>query len=93
MHTSRDEPDCQLDESCSKGNAVAMRINELVRDTYHVARTLRQEILDMKTPQWPPFPSDISEAEKLVKVPNLLYNFLAWLMCEDVPYPTFEPIV
>lgn len=93
MHTSRDEPDCQLDESCSKGNAAAMRINELVRDTYHVARTLRREILDMKTPQWPPSPSDISEAEKLVKVPNLLYNFLAWLMCEDVPSPTFEPIV
>ena len=48
MHTLSDESDCQLDESCSKGNATALRINELVRYTYHVARTLHQEVFDMK---------------------------------------------
>ena len=46
MHTSMDEPGCQFDESCSKGNDAALRMNELVRDTYHVACTLRQRVLD-----------------------------------------------
>ena len=78
MHTSRDEPDCQLDESCSKWNAAALRTDELVWDTYHVACTLHREVLDMKTPHWPP--SDVSVPEKSVNVPNLLYNFLAWLV-------------
>ena len=30
MHTLRDESNCQLDESCSKENAAALRMNELV---------------------------------------------------------------
>ena len=30
VHTSRDEPRCQLNKSCSKEDAVALRMNELV---------------------------------------------------------------
>ena len=50
MHTLRDESDCQLDESCPKGNSAALRMNELVQGTctYHVAHTLCQEVLQMK---------------------------------------------
>ena len=31
---------------------------------------------------WPPFVSDISEAN--ISIPNLAYNFLAWTLVEDV---------
>ena len=79
MHTLRDEPDCQLNKSCSKGNAAILKMNELVGDTYHVARTLSWEVLDMKCPRWPPI-SDVSEAKKSVKVPNLVCNVLTWLV-------------
>ena len=80
MHTSRDQPDCQLDESSSKGNATALRMNELVQDTYHVAHTLHLEVMNIETPQWPLSPSHVLKPEESVKVPNLLENLLAWLM-------------
>ena len=54
MHTSRDEPNCQLEKSISKENAAALRMKDLVRDTYHVVRTLCRGVLGIKTPQWSP---------------------------------------
>ena len=80
MHTLRDESDCQLDESCPRGNDAALRMNELVQDTYHSCLHSASGSFEYETPQWPPSPSDVSEAEKSVKVPNLFYNFLALLM-------------
>ena len=46
MHTLSDDPDCQLDKPCPKGNAAALRMNELVPDTcpYHVPCNLCKEV-------------------------------------------------
>ena len=40
MHTSRDESDFQLEESCSRGNAATPRMNKLVQDTHHVGQLM-----------------------------------------------------
>ena len=54
MHALRDEPDCQVCKSCAMGNATALKMNELVWDTYmhhvHVNHSLRWEVLNIKPP-------------------------------------------
>ena len=56
-------------------------------DVYHAALFLRQEVLALRTP--PRLASATGLISATPDVPNLLYNFLAWLMYGDVPLPPF----
>ena len=49
---------------------------------YHSAKLLRSIVTDKKyTVPWPPVPDDLTENN--IVIPDLLYNFLAWLLSDD----------
>ena len=52
-----------------------------VVDVYHAALFLCQEVLAVQTPPRSAFPADLVSTTP--DVPDLLYNFLAWLMYGD----------
>ena len=57
-----------------------LRKDEVV-DVYHAALFLRQVVLAVQTPPRPAFAADLVSTTP--DVPDLLYNFLAWLMYGD----------
>ena len=49
---------------------------------YHSAKLLRGIVTDKKyTVPWPPVPDNLTENN--IVIPDLLYNFLAWLLSDD----------
>ena len=49
---------------------------------YHSAKLLRSIVTDNKyTVPWPPVSDDLTENN--AGIPDLLYNFLAWLLSDD----------
>ena len=59
----------------------AARSGEALHEVYHVAMLLRQCISCRDSTPWPPVIDDLTE-ESIV-IPNILYNFLVWLMDGD----------
>lgn len=66
----------------TNGSTVAQsNFGDPVSDVYHAALYLRHEVLAMATPPLPSSTGDLFT--RTTEVPNLLYNFLVWLLHSD----------
>ncbi|XP_044165466.1 uncharacterized protein LOC122949420 [Acropora millepora] len=80
--TSIDEE--KLANSDSEANLTNTQ-EEISRQVYHTAKTIRKLVVNMKsTMPWPPSSEDLENESAIV--PDLLYNLMAWILSTQSEY-------